>query len=169
MATRRKRKAKATPTSGSSGPLSDFGPPELAQHADWVMPAGVRRRQRHPIHDWLFGRGAISAAEWQAADDYARDYALALGARAGGPALDRVDGGGGVEPAEGMLAAIGRRRRVMGRLGRASVRLLDVALGECLSRRRLALQFVGRDDGGAYGEVERAVKGCLARLAGRMR
>ena len=163
--TRKKLRATQAPAAVVDAALVEIDQARLAAHGDWVIPGGVRRLQRHSVRDQLFAARKITAAEWQAADDYARDYELALGARDNGPKVGRVDGGGdGAEMA--IWSALGRRRRLRFRLGPPLMKFLDAALGEAISRRALALRFVGRDDGRAYDALDAALAQAFRRLAG---
>lgn len=111
---------------------ADFGPREARRHADWVMPAGIRRVQRYPVHDQLYAAGAISAAIWDAARCYADDYALAAGAREGGAVAIRTNGAN-LAPNAAQIAAIGRLRAIRARIGTGAARVCDLACGESMS------------------------------------
>ena len=111
---------------------ADFGPREARRHGDWIVPAGIRRAQRHPIHDRLYAAGRLSAAAWTAAACYADDYALALGAREGGAVAIRTNSTGAA-PNAAQLAAIGRLRAIRTRIGAGAARVCDLACGESSS------------------------------------
>jgi hypothetical protein len=114
-------------------PTTDLGPREARRHGDWIVPAGIRRAQRHPIHDRLYAAGRLSAAAWTAAACYADDYALAAGARDGVASVRVRSSGTPMEPHGAQIAAIGRIRAIRDRLGAAAVRVLDLACGEAVS------------------------------------
>ena len=71
--TRRKLRATQAPAAVVDAALVEIDQARLAAHGDWVIPGGVRRLQRHSVRDQLFAARKITAAEWQAADDYAND------------------------------------------------------------------------------------------------
>ena len=162
---RPRKKPRAPATRAPADTPLDADLARLAAHGDWTSPTGQRRLQRDPIADQLFAAKRISPSEWQAADDFARDYELSMGARDSGARNSRVDGGG-KESETAQIAALGRRRRLRVRIGAGVVALLDAALGEGISRRALAQRVCGATDGAAYKRLETAIIEAIRLMAG---
>ena len=164
--TRRKLRATQAPAAVVDAALVEIDQERLAPHGDWVIPGGVRRLQRHYVHDRMFAAGRISPAEWQVGSDYSDDYARASGAVERGNSLEYVDGSTSGGPSDAVVAAISRRRRAHERIGRQAGVLLDAALGEGWSVVALAARFAGGEGGAARERVERMVAIALEALAG---
>lgn len=164
-----KRKKPITRTHQPREAVSDLGPESVAQHGDFVIAEAVRRRQRVSPHERLYALGRISARAWQAGEDWARDYALAAGARGSQAGADRVDGGAIAAPGEGMLAALARRRRAADRIGGRVASLLDRGIGEGWSLTALAEAYEGAADGRLRARVLARVAGALGILCGESR
>ena len=161
----RARRRKPPAAAPSPEPAIDLGPAALHQHGEWRMPTGIRRVQRDPVYERLHREGRIDAGEAQACDDYARDTALAAGARDGGRSMEKVSGGTGPEPAEAIIAAQGRLRRAQARIGAPAAGLIDMAAVECASAREMARRAYGADHGGAVRAVEAALIAAIRLLA----
>ena len=163
---KKKLRAASTPAAAVDATLVEIDHARLAPHGDWVIPGGVRRLQRHYVHDRMFAAGRISPAEWQAGSDYSDDFARASGAVERGNSLEHVDGSTSGGPTDAVVAAISRRRRAHERIGREAGVLLDAALGEGWSVVALAIAFAGGAGGAARERVERMVGIALEALVG---
>ncbi len=151
---------------------ADLGTKEGAQHGDWrtlELPVLGRRRQRQAIHERLFSAGRISPAEWQAVEDFARDHALASGARDSERGWERVDGGRNFEPTIMVVNALARLRLAYGRLGVARSRILELVACEGSSAGEIARMLLRSDSGGARERIDELVVDAAQVLAGTER
>jgi hypothetical protein len=152
----------------AAGAWNDLGPPEIGQHGDWrllEMPVVGRRIMREPIHERLWRAARVTAAQFQAAEDYAADVAIASGMRdTPSLTLDRVDGRASWDPSMKMVNAISRLRRSRDRIGLPASWLLERACADCVSTAWLARALYGRDNAAARVRADEAIVSALRAL-----
>ncbi|HQT62527.1 MULTISPECIES: hypothetical protein [unclassified Acidiphilium] len=183
--------AGARSRSAPVAPLSDLGPRGrrasdqdathlgkirrglwLAEHADIDIieqKTEGRRAARQYIHRRLLTAGRITGAEFEVAEQWWRDHALASGATLDTPKWQQMPGGSGPEPAERTIDAITRLRVAYERVGQWRGAILRAALCDGHSLRKLAARFCGGEGGRACAEAEALVIVGLEMLAGTRR
>ncbi len=153
---------------GDIGPYSR-GRLWLEGHADVevvLRKSEGRRARRSFIHDRLLTAGRIDRAEWDAAEDWWQNHALAAGARMDGRPEVPIRSHGAFGPTEIIVNAVTALRIAYQRVGPIRAAVLRATVCDGLPLRMAARQFIGSDGGRACREIEAVVIGALALLAG---